>query len=89
MAKMNKKHCVGCYQDRYNHKGMCERPGIDAVVVSNECWNLERAKRVRKVEIPIHQIPPYTQKSIWVPDCYSKTGFVYISPNNIKNGYIR
>lgn len=30
--------CRGCDQDRYNHKGMCERPGIDAPVTSNRCW---------------------------------------------------
>lgn len=36
--------CVGCYADRYNHKGMCERPGIDAPVTSDKCWSLSMDK---------------------------------------------
>ena len=32
--------CPGCRQDRYNHKGLCERPGIDAVVTSDNCWHM-------------------------------------------------
>lgn len=34
--------CPGCRQDRYNHPGLCERPGIDAVVTSQKCWHLDR-----------------------------------------------
>lgn len=34
--------CQGCFQDRYNHKGLCERPGIDSVVTSENCWHLEQ-----------------------------------------------
>lgn len=86
---MDKKYCDGCYQDRYNHKGMCERPSIDAPVVSDDCWHLKSAKRIRLVEIPINQIPPYRQKSKWVPSCYSKTGYIYVSPTKIVGGYIK
>ena len=38
-----KKLCHGCRSDRYNHKGLCERPGIDAVVTSEYCWSLNPA----------------------------------------------
>lgn len=34
--------CPGCRYDRYNHRGMCERPGIDAPVTSDECMFAER-----------------------------------------------
>ncbi len=77
---MDKKHCRGCDQDRYNHKGVCERPGIDAPVTSESCWHIESAQRIRRVEIPVHQIPPYTQKSHWYPSCYSKPGYMYVDP---------
>ena len=36
-----KKLCSGCYNNRYNYKGTCERPGIDAPVTSNKCWSLD------------------------------------------------
>ena len=35
-----KRLCSGCRNDRYNYKGTCERPGIDAVVNSDKCWSL-------------------------------------------------
>lgn len=35
-----KQFCAGCRHDRYNHKGLCERPGIDAPVTSDYCWHL-------------------------------------------------
>lgn len=38
--------CGGCYQDRYNHPGLCERPGVDAPVTSRFCWNNDPAKAV-------------------------------------------
>ena len=34
--------CPGCRQDRYNHPGLCERPGIDAPVTTTKCWHLDR-----------------------------------------------
>ena len=43
-----KKFCSGCYYDRYNHPGLCERPGIDAPVTSKECWSLDGSKVVKK-----------------------------------------
>lgn len=38
--------CPGCRSNRYNMgKGFCERPGIDAVVTSDECWSLRSLPR--------------------------------------------
>ena len=78
---MNKSHCKGCYNDRYNHKGMCERPGIDAPVTSDECWHLEDAKLVWRKQVHISQVPPWTQKCIRVPDCYRMSGYVFVEKN--------
>lgn len=77
---MNKRHCIGCYLDRYNHSGMCERPGIDAPVVSKECWLFKSAKLVWKLEVGINQIPPYSQKAHRFPNCYRKSGYAYLNP---------
>ena len=38
--KIKSEVCPGCRQDRYNHKGMCERPGIDAPVICEKCWHM-------------------------------------------------
>jgi len=77
---MNKKHCDGCYNDRYNHKGMCERPGIDAPVTSDECWHLKTAKLVMRKQVSISQTPPLAQKPIKVPSCYSMQGYIFVDP---------
>lgn len=46
--KEKQKYCLGCRNDRYNHPGTCERPGIDAPVISKECWHLSNSKIVKK-----------------------------------------
>ncbi|MCK4668259.1 hypothetical protein KAU33_16020 [Candidatus Dependentiae bacterium] len=38
--RIKREICPGCNQDRYNHKGMCERPGIDAPVTCERCWHM-------------------------------------------------
>ena len=78
--KITKTHCSGCDQDRYNHPGMCERPGIDATVTSKECWHLESAMLVKRKQVSINLTPPWTMKPITVPSCYSMRGYVFIDP---------
>lgn len=39
-GRIKEEVCRGCDHDRYNHKGMCERPGIDAPVISDRCWHM-------------------------------------------------
>lgn len=41
-----KRLCVGCRFDRYNYKGTCERPGIDAPVLCEKCWSLKPEHRI-------------------------------------------
>jgi hypothetical protein len=68
-----KKLCVGCRQDRYNHKGVCERPGIDAPVTSDHCWSLE----------PLEAI--YCRaKKMWVMPCHSDPFHQWIAEWGIK-----
>ena len=68
------RFCPGCRQDRYNHKGMCERPGLDAPVTSEFCWNNDPAKAVycraeKKWAMPCHS----SHWQQWIAE-YAKTG---------------
>ena len=75
---MDAKHCSGCDQDRYNHPGMCERPGIDAPVTSKACWNLKDAKLVTRYRQGWWDTPPRgggpALAKVKVPSCYSQSG---------------
>ena len=44
IPKIKQTVCRGCRQDRYNHKGMCERIGIDTTVTCDHCWHLTPEK---------------------------------------------
>ena len=70
---MNPKYCNGCYNDVYNH-------GCGG---AKKCWDLDKAKVVWRKEVNIHQIPPFKQDAIRVPDCYRKPQYIYIKPNRI------
>jgi hypothetical protein len=68
--KPNKKYCSRCRQDRYNHPGLCERPGIDAPVTSKECWMYKNAKVVLKeVWWSPYQVKPSKVKTL---SCFSE-----------------
>jgi len=43
-AEVARRLCPGCWKDRYNHFGMCERPGIDAPVTSDYCFHNDPAR---------------------------------------------
>lgn len=68
------KHlCSGCRSDRYNHKGTCERSGIDAPVTSDNCWSLDiksvlycRAKKT--YVMPCHSEPYQQWLAQWARD---------------------
>jgi hypothetical protein len=62
---------------------MCKRPGIDAVVTSNECWHFATAYLVKRKQVSVSLIPPWTMKPITVPYCYSMTGYVFIDPKRM------
>ncbi len=79
MVKKTKSMCAGCRNNRYNHPGTCERPGIDAPVTCKECWSYKDAKIVKKKRVPLSQIPPFKQKKESVLNCKSEDGFAYIN----------
>lgn len=57
--QVKSKLCAGCYNNRYNNKDTCERPGIDAVVTSNFCWfndprDAMYDRRAKEWKMPCH-----------------------------------
>jgi len=68
-----KRLCSGCRNDRYNYRGMCERPGIDAVVTSDNCWSIDNdavyCRAMKKWAMPCHS-GKYEQ---WITQ-YATTG---------------
>ncbi|MBK9497222.1 MAG: hypothetical protein IPO08_22435 [Xanthomonadales bacterium] len=80
-----KKLCSGCRNNRYNMgAGFCERPGIDAVVTADECWNLESATVVKKKMVSISQTPPWLQAPIKTLSCKSVSGYVFIDAKRVR-----
>lgn len=71
----SKAGCVGCHNDFYNGKNNL---GV------KRCWSLDGAKKVKKVEVPIHQRPPYSQPAVSRYSCYRKRGYAYLDPNEVK-----
>ena len=70
---MKKSHCSGCYCDDYNH-------GLGG---AKECWNFKKAKVIFRKEVHVNQVPPWNQKAKRFPTCYSKSRYVYVSPDRI------
>jgi hypothetical protein len=74
------KHCVDCYNDRYNHPGLCERPGVDAPVTSEQCWRLAEAKLITGFKLSVNA--PMNDKKAYqrvrVPSCYRQMGFIFL-----------
>ena len=62
-------HCVGCHNDVYNHG--CEG--------SQRCWSLAKAKLIKRKEVHINQVPPWTQKPRLMLSCYHRPQYVYIN----------
>jgi len=71
----SKSLCVGCHNDYYNHNGNSH---------TGECWMFENAKLVKRKCVHIDQRPPWNQNPIWVFDCYSERGYVYVGANQIR-----
>lgn len=66
---MDKKHCVGCYNDDYNH-------GLGG---AEECWFFKDAKLVKKKKVGMNDVPPWNHKPIRVPNCYRQTGYWFVN----------
>ena len=67
---MNKKNCAGCYNNDYNH-------GLGG---ANECWFFKDAKIIWRKEVHVDQCPPWNQKAKRFPDCYRRSRYVYVKP---------
>lgn len=70
---MDVKCCEGCRNDFYNGNNP---HGV------KECWSLKTAKPVQRVRVHLDQRPPWTQKPVWVPDCYNEDRYIYVDPDN-------
>lgn len=64
-----KQHCVGCRDNVYNH-GCGD---------STECWMLDSMTLVKRKRVPVTQRPPWNQPAEILPDCYRKSGYVFIN----------
>lgn len=80
MTKTDKlKMCIGCRDNFYN--------GNNPYGVK-ECWALKTAKVVQRVEVSIHQVPPWKQPPSKYLSCYHSQGYCYIDPKTLnKDGY--
>lgn len=68
---MNKRHCAGCRNDRYNY-------GEDAAK-TQQCWLLATAQLCRRRPVPAGAKPPFTQPVQRMPSCYQREGIYYFS----------
>ena len=69
VIQMDKRHCTGCNNDFYNGSNPYD---------IKECWSLTDARLIMRKEVPIHQAPPWNQEARLIPDCYKRTGFIYV-----------
>ena len=67
------KRCVGCEQNFYN--------GNNPLGVKR-CWNLDSAKTVWRVRVPLSQRPPWNQAPVRVFDCRKERGNVLMEPKH-------
>ena len=79
--KKTKEMCRGCYNNFYN--------GNNSYGVK-ECWSFKDAKIIDRIEVSIHEFPPYDKKrKRKFLNCFHRQGYAYIRPENLNNdGYI-
>ena len=71
--KSRMKHCLGCTSDYYNGKN---KYGI------KKCRWLKGMDLVKRREVKINAVLPYTEKPKKFPDCYEREGYAYIPIDN-------
>ena len=64
----DKTLCGGCYNNDYNW-------GLGG---AKECWSFKSAKITRRKQVPLDQVPPWTQLPIYKFNCYQRRGYVFI-----------
>ena len=70
----DRKHCKGCYNENYHY-------GLGG---SKECWMFKDAKVIWRKEVHVDQRPPWNQKAIRRPNCYTKRRYVYVQPHQVR-----
>lgn len=76
MTKQEKKqHCIGCRNNFYN--------GNNDLGVK-ECWSFKTSQIVQRVEVPVHQRPPYHQTPRKSLSCYHADGYAYLKPDDVR-----
>jgi hypothetical protein len=71
VVNSNLVHCKDCRDDFYNDKNPYR---------ITECWCLKTMKLKMRKEVPIDQVPPWTQEAKLIPHCYHREGYVYVGP---------
>lgn len=74
--KITKRDCVGCRDNFYN--------GNNDLGVQ-ECWSFKDATMEKRIDIPVHQRPPYSKLTTLRPSCYKRTGYVHVKPEVLDN----
>jgi len=74
--KKSKKMCIGCYNNFYNGNNNL---GI------KECWSYVSSKIIERVEVGINEMPPYYHKPRKFLNCYRKSGYAYLTPEEVIN----
>ncbi len=64
------KHCVGCFNDDYNH-------GLGGAA---QCWFLKDMRVIWRKKVHINQVPPWNQKAERYPSCYRRPQYVFVGP---------
>ncbi len=67
--KMTKRDCSGCEDNFYN--------GNNNLGVK-ECWNFTSAKMIKRKQVGMNDVPPWTWEPETYPSCYRKKGYVFI-----------
>lgn len=75
VRKATVRHCSGCRDNFYN--------GHNQLGVKR-CWLLDKARLVRRKEVGMSDVPPwYWQPVVVVPECYRRSGYVYVKPTQL------
>lgn len=84
---IDKKHCVGCRDDIYNHQPM----GLNETPDGPSCWLREGSTLVKAKDVPVDLPPPYTHLKLTTrPSCYRRPRYVRVKPEALTpRGYWR
>lgn len=70
-AKMDVRHCAGCYNDEYNR-------GLGGAA---ECWHRKNAVVILRRRVHIDDVPPWDREPEQLPSCYTQRRYVFVKPD--------